>query len=246
MTESNSSLVEALRRAVPRASINAGNAQDMPTIYVDRENLVAVFRELRDDPALQFALLVEVTSVDFFPAEPRYEVVYHLACLGEAYGQAPARRLRVKVSVPGADPRVPTVTSIYPGAGWPEKVWGEEKLAAVARRLREKGVAPVISWGPGDEPLAERMQGLLPETRRMPALPIHGLARIAAAAEIFVGGDTGPLHLADAMGTRTLALFGPTDPERNGPYRGHWIRFDASTTPERVASRALEILESRP
>jgi NADH-quinone oxidoreductase subunit C len=115
------SLVDAIRRAVPRASIEVGSAQDMLTIFVDRDHIVAVCQTLRDDPTLQFALLVEVTSVDFYPAEPRYEVVYHLACLGEAYGQAQARRLRVKVRVPGADPRVPTVTSVFPGAGWPER-----------------------------------------------------------------------------------------------------------------------------
>ena len=121
MTESNVSVVDTLRRAVPKASIEAGTAVDMPTIYVDRENLVAVCRTLRDAPSLQFALLVEVTSVDYLPAEPRYEVVYHLACLGEAYGHAPARRLRLKVRVPAGDPRVPSVTSIFPGAGWPER-----------------------------------------------------------------------------------------------------------------------------
>jgi len=121
MTESHTTVVDALRRAVPKAVIEVGAAVDMPTLYVDRENLVAVCRTLRDAPSLQFALLVEVTSVDFLPAEPRYEVVYHLACLGEAYGHAPARRLRLKVRVPGGDPHVPTVTSIYPGAGWPER-----------------------------------------------------------------------------------------------------------------------------
>ena len=45
-----------------------------------------------------------------------------------------------------------------------------------------------------------------------------GLARVCAAAALFVGGDTGPLHLADALGTRVVAVFGPTDPARNGPY----------------------------
>ncbi len=134
----------------------------------------------------------------------------------------------------------------HPGAGWPEKAWGEERLADVARRLRERGVHPVVSWGPGDEPLANRMQTLLPGAGRIPALPMHGLARVAAAAALFVGGDTGPLHLADAVGAHTLALFGPTDPERNGPYRGRWLRFDASTTPAEVAAHALEILAPTP
>jgi lipopolysaccharide heptosyltransferase I len=187
------------------------------------------------------------------PAEAKHVVDRNLALLSAAgipvARRAPDARYLGERAEPAAEsfllPQPRPFALYHPGAGWPAKVWGEEKLAAVASRLREKGIAPVISWGPGDEPLAERMQALLPDARRIPALPIHGLARVAASAEIFVGGDTGPLHLADAMGTRTLALFGPTDPERNGPYRGHWIRFDDSTTTERVASRAAEILESR-
>jgi len=117
----DTSVLDALRQAVPAARLEAGTATDMPTMYVDREHLIEVCRTLRDTPTLRFALLVEVTSVDLLPAEPRYEVVYHLACLGEAYGNAPARRLRLKVRVPGADPHVPTVTGIFPGAGWPER-----------------------------------------------------------------------------------------------------------------------------
>ena len=117
----DTTVLDTLRRAVPAASLEAGSATDMPTLYVDRDHIVDVCRVLRDAPSLQFALLVEVTSVDLLPAEPRFEVVYHLACLGEAYGHAPARRLRLKVRVTAADPRVSTVTSIYPGAGWPER-----------------------------------------------------------------------------------------------------------------------------
>ncbi len=88
----------------------------MPTAYVDREHLLEVCRLLRDDPALQFALLADVTAADYFPAEPRFEVVYHFACLGSAFvtvpgaPPAPARRFRLKVRVAGADATVPTVT----------------------------------------------------------------------------------------------------------------------------------------
>jgi NADH-quinone oxidoreductase subunit C len=117
----DTTVIDTLRRAVPAATIEAGPAFDMPTLYVDREHLLDVCRVLRDAPSLQFALLVEVTSVDLLPQEPRFEVVYHFACLGEAYGHAPARRLRLKVRVPGGDPHVSTVTSIFPGAGWTER-----------------------------------------------------------------------------------------------------------------------------
>jgi NADH-quinone oxidoreductase subunit C len=117
----DTTVIEALRRAVPAATIEPGTATDMPTLYVDREHIVEICRVLRDAPSLQFALLVEVTSVDLLPQQPRYEVIYHMACLGEAYGHAPARRLRLKVRVPDNDPHVQTVTTIFPGAGWPER-----------------------------------------------------------------------------------------------------------------------------
>jgi NADH-quinone oxidoreductase subunit C len=119
------SLVEALRRALPGALVEAGVSTDMPTLYVSRDHIVDACRWLRDDPSTQVALLADVTAADYLPVEPRYEVVYHLAALGEAYAQpsgaAPARRLRLKVPVSGDDPRLPSVTSIYPAAGWLER-----------------------------------------------------------------------------------------------------------------------------
>ncbi len=121
----NDSAAVVLREAAPRASITEVPAVDMPTVVVERGDLVEVCRTLRDHPRLQFALLVDVTAADYLPAEPRYEVVYHLACVGEAYvtgaSAAPARRLRLKVRVPDGDPQLPSVVSVYPGAGWLER-----------------------------------------------------------------------------------------------------------------------------
>ena len=78
-----SAVLQVLREAVPQASLEDASAIDMPAIYVDREHLVSVCRVLRDDPSLQFALLADVTAADYLPAASRFEVVYHLACLGE-------------------------------------------------------------------------------------------------------------------------------------------------------------------
>jgi NADH-quinone oxidoreductase subunit C len=123
----DTAVADALRLAAPDAGIEPASAVDMPTAYVDREHLLAVCRLLRDDPALQFSLLVDVTAVDYFPAEPRFELVYHLACIGAAYvtsaggPPAPARRFRLKVRVRGEDASLPTVTSIYPTANWLER-----------------------------------------------------------------------------------------------------------------------------
>jgi NADH-quinone oxidoreductase subunit C len=117
-------VLQVLRAALPEASLEDRSAPDMPAVAVGREQIVEVCRVLRDDPRLQFALLVDVTSVDYLPADPRYEVVYLVACLGAAYATgepAPPRRLRIKVSVPAADPRLPSVVAIYPSANWPER-----------------------------------------------------------------------------------------------------------------------------
>lgn len=140
----------------------------------------------------------------------------------------------------------PTPFAVYhPGAGRPEKTWGEARFAALAELLSaDAGLSPVVSWGPGDEERALRMAELLPGARVLPLLPAEGLARVAARASLFVAGDTGPLHLADALGVPTLALFGPTDPARNGPYRRQRsaVRYDGETDAATVARRAFEVL----
>lgn len=117
-------LLDVLRAVVPGATLEDVGGSDMPAIAVDRAHILDVCRALRDEPSLQFALLAEVTAADYLPAAPRFEVVYHLACLGAAYATgpaAPARRLRLKVRVPGDDARLPSIVSVFPGAGWPER-----------------------------------------------------------------------------------------------------------------------------
>lgn len=118
-------LVDALRRLVPDAVVDPRASVDMPTVAVDREHLIDVCRALRDDPGLQFAFLADVTAVDRHPADPRFEIVYHLVCVGPSYaaagGPAPARRLRLKVALAADDARVPSVVSLWPTANWPER-----------------------------------------------------------------------------------------------------------------------------
>jgi NADH-quinone oxidoreductase subunit C len=122
-----SPIADILRQAAPGAAIDLLESVDMPTIAVDREHLIDVCTALRDHPGLQFSFLADVTAVDHWPAEPRFDVVYNLACLGEhfltagAAAAAPARRLRLKVRLAGADARVPSVSPVWEGAGWPER-----------------------------------------------------------------------------------------------------------------------------
>lgn len=125
--------------------------------------------------------------------------------------------------------RVPRPFALYhPGAGWANKSWGEERFAALAESVRrERGIAPVVSWGPGDEARAGTLSGRL-GAPAIPPLDFRGLARVIAEAAFFAAGDTGPLHLADALGVPTVALFGPTDPVRNGPYRRNGVEFSST------------------
>ena len=120
------SIIDALAKAVPAAQVEAVPSADMETLVVGRESLVDVCRYLRDDAAFQFSFLADIIGVDLLPDEPRFEVVYHLACLGPAFVAAGAasaaspRRLRLKVRVPDGV-SVPTVTSVWPAAGWAER-----------------------------------------------------------------------------------------------------------------------------
>jgi heptosyltransferase-1 len=109
---------------------------------------------------------------------------------------------------------------INPGAAWPNKRWPPERFGDVAAFLRDiRGLPSFVLWGPGEEGLA----GAVVETsngaaRAAPPTRLADLVALSRAASLMVSGDTGPLHIAAAVGTPTVSLFGPTDPQRNGPW----------------------------
>src|ERR671921_499150 len=121
-TMTSEQIVEALRGAVPDGAVEPYAAADgMPAIYVAREHLTEVAFALRDLPALQFVIALDVTGVDFLPREPRFEVMFHLASLGvPGFGDTP-KRLRMKVKVPGTEPRLPTVSAVWKSMNWGER-----------------------------------------------------------------------------------------------------------------------------
>jgi NADH-quinone oxidoreductase subunit C len=120
----STAIIDALTRALPGAPsrFEAVDSRDgMPTMFVAREHLVEVCRVLRDDPSLRFAFLVDINAVDFYPREPRFEVVYLMASLGVAgFGDTP-KRLRLKIRVPDSDPTVSTVSGVWGAANWAER-----------------------------------------------------------------------------------------------------------------------------
>ena len=109
---------------------------------------------------------------------------------------------------------------LNPGAAWPNKRWPATHFGLVAASIRrEHGWRSVVLWGPGEEALAASVaaasQGA---AEAAPPTTITDIVGIARAARLMVSGDTGPLHIAGAVGTPIVALFGPTSPERNGPW----------------------------
>jgi heptosyltransferase-1 len=118
---------------------------------------------------------------------------------------------------------------IHPGAGWGAKRWPPERYAAVARRLRESGYEVVVNAGPGEEPLANEVTELSCEAAATLKSSIAELIAVTRRAALVIGGDTGPVHLASALERPVVAIFGPTDPARNGPFGG---RFRVLRNPE--------------
>jgi NADH-quinone oxidoreductase subunit C len=117
-------VLEVLSRRLPGdpGRFEAVSSLDgMPTIYIARDSFVDTCAVLRDALELQFAVLMDITAVDYLPREPRFEVIYLLVSPGVAgYGTTP-KRLRVKVRVPGDDARVASVSGVWTAAGWAER-----------------------------------------------------------------------------------------------------------------------------
>ena len=112
-------LIASLQEALPGAQIEPVPSVDLQTtIYVSREDAPAVARALRDRPELAFDLLAEITAVDFWPREPRFELVYILVSIPNRL------RVRMKVRLSGDDPHVSTMIGVWPAANWLEReVW---------------------------------------------------------------------------------------------------------------------------
>jgi NADH-quinone oxidoreductase subunit C len=112
-------LVATLQAAVPEAQIvSAPGIDPQTTFYASRDEVPALALALRDRPELAFDFLAELTAVDYWPKEPRYEVVYVLVSIANRL------RVRMKVRLSGDDPHVATVSGIWPAANWLEReVW---------------------------------------------------------------------------------------------------------------------------
>lgn len=166
---------------------------------------------------------------------------------------------------PLGHPQAPRV-ALNPGASHPVNRWPVESFAALAERLVSAGVTLLLVGGPDDRPLAEGIMArvMSPVTNLVGKTTLLQLGAILERCDLVVSGDTGPMHMATAVGTRVLALFGAADPNRTGPMgeehqiisspipcvpcRSRVCRNDqylecmTSITVEEVAERAIALL----
>ncbi len=110
---------------------------------------------------------------------------------------------------------------LNPGGGWPTKRWRPSRYGELGSRIfSELGHGIVVTTGPGEDPLFDEIARNCPAVRPVHLqLPFLQLIPLIRRAHLFIGGDTGPFHLACALGIPAVGILGPTDPARNGPWR---------------------------
>ena len=110
---------------------------------------------------------------------------------------------------------------LNPGGGWPTKLWSAERYGALADQIwAHFGLRSIVTYGPGERALADAaLQASRTGAARAASLSLKGFYALCRRAKLYVGGDTGPTHLAVAAGTPVVGLFGPTEWWRNGSPR---------------------------
>jgi lipopolysaccharide heptosyltransferase I len=208
-----------------------------------REPLNALFTTRRVTPPPGAVHVVDqylsvLAPLGVEPAPP----VFHLPAPPEAEW-----RVERFLSEQGVKPH-DRLVALNPGAGRPAKRWPVGHFRGLAERLVvEAGVRVLVLWGPDEEGMARavaRADAIL-----APATTLPELGALLRRSRLVVGSDTGPLHLAAALGTPCVGLYGPTRPERNGPYGRRCRGLEspngtmAAISPDLVFRAAMELLE---
>ncbi len=117
---------------------------------------------------------------------------------------------------------------INPCAAWPNKRWPPVYYAEVARGLAKRySLRSLVLWGPGEEPIAQTVVAASDGTAALASpTEMADLVSLTKAAALMISGDTGPMHVAGAVGTPLIGIYGPTDPKRNGP----WVDEDLTVS----------------
>lgn len=151
----------------------------------------------------KLALKEQLERADFrllqpqFPCDPA----------AEAWAEAEIKRLGIA-----------RFAIVNPGAGWGAKQWPPERYGQVAQALARHNIKTLVNAAQGEEALAQALVDASRENAFAIGCSIGQLIALTRRARLFIGGDTGPLHLAAALGVPVVGLFGPTDPARTGPF----------------------------
>jgi len=127
---------------------------------------------------------------------------------------------------------------LNPGAGWGAKQWPAERFGFVAKQLAADGFRSLVNFGPGEEKLAEAVEVASAGAAEAVGCTLTELISLSRRASLFIGGDTGPMHLAAALGIPVVAIFGPTNPARNGPFGTQSVVLRNPLSPTTHARRA--------
>jgi ADP-heptose:LPS heptosyltransferase len=153
--------------------------------------------------------------------ERRVHTAEHIASamfwMGVPRTEIPRARLAAQMTAESS-PTAAAYVVLHPFASTPQKTWPAERFLAVAEHLRDKaGLEPVFLAGPGDDPSP------FARFRIYQSAPLAQVKSIVAGAQLFIGNDSGPAHIAAAFGVPVVVLFGPSDPVNWAPWRteGH-------------------------
>lgn len=198
-------------------------------------------------------------------------VVEQAVSLAETVIQRPVPTPKAQFPVdPDAENRITALIGetsdfaiLNPGAGWGAKQWPAERYGRVASELAKDGLRSLVNYGPGEEELAVAVETASARAARRISCSVSELIALTRRARLFIGGDTGPMHLAAALQIPVVGIFGPTNPARNGPFgtpsivlrsaislTSHARRSEPEKglleiTPEAVISAARQLLRGR-
>ena len=212
------------RFAGARQFAGFADPRERPALWLYRQNLPRTGRHVVEQGA---ALLGGALDLKL---EPTREVSLPRIAAAEDWAEDVVSRLS-----PGQP-----FALLSPTAGWGAKQWPAERFGALAAALRQQGLAVLVNAAHPADPVASAAIAASNGASTIVSGGIPGLVALTRRAAGAVGGDSGPLHLAAALGTPLVALFGPTDPDRNGPWGAGPMRVlrhpDSHTTYKRTAA----------
>jgi heptosyltransferase-1 len=156
------------------------------------------------------------------------------------------------------------VILLSPGAGWGAKRWPAERYGWVAKDLQQQGCLVLVNAGPQEQSIAAEVVRASGGVAQAPQFTLERLIALTRRVCLVIAGDTGPLHLACALGKPVVGIYGPTDPGRNGPFgvrfrvlrhpeskRDHTRHAEPEAglltiTPDEVVAAALDLLQEKP